>query len=77
MAPPRKADFSAGETPPRAASATRQLARTETFMPMYPAEPERIPPIAKPTATAMSWTKKRAMQTTTPTIAIDVYWRLR
>ena len=34
IAPPRKATFSAGETPPRAASATRALARTETFMPM-------------------------------------------
>ena len=34
IAPPRKATVSAGETPPRAASATRALARTETFMPM-------------------------------------------
>ena len=34
MAPPRKATSSAGPTPPRAASATRALARTDTFMPM-------------------------------------------
>ena len=33
-APPRKATRSAGGTPPRAASATRVLERTETFMPM-------------------------------------------
>ena len=33
-APARKATFSAGETPPRAASATRAFARTDTFMPM-------------------------------------------
>ena len=32
--PPRKATLSAGEMPPRAASATRALERTETFMPM-------------------------------------------
>ena len=34
MAPPLKAMFSAGSMPPRAASAVRTLARTETFMPM-------------------------------------------
>ena len=51
MAPPRNATVSAGETPPRAASATRALERTDTFMPMKPAEPERMPPTAKPTAT--------------------------
>ena len=37
--------------PPRAASATRALARTETFMPMKPADAEAMPPIAKPIAT--------------------------
>ena len=34
IAPPRNATVSAGEMPPRAASATRALARTDTFMPM-------------------------------------------
>ena len=34
MAPARNATFSAGGTPPRAASATRAFARTDTFMPM-------------------------------------------
>ena len=36
--------------PPRAASATRALARTETFMPMKPAAAEKAPPIRKPIA---------------------------
>ena len=39
-APPLKATSSAGAMPPRAASATRELARTETFMPMKPAAAE-------------------------------------
>jgi hypothetical protein len=51
MAPPRNATLSAGETPPRAASATRALARTDTFMPMKPVAPDRMPPITKPAAT--------------------------
>ena len=34
MAPPRKATSSAGDTPRRAASATRAFARTDTFIPM-------------------------------------------
>ena len=36
-----------------------------------------MPPIAKPTATAMFWTKIRATNSTTPTTAIVVYWRFR
>jgi hypothetical protein len=48
--PPLKATSSAGGTPPRAASATRALARTETFIPMKPAEPERMPPKTNPIA---------------------------
>ena len=36
-----------------AACAVRTLARTETFMPMKPAAPDRIAPIAKPIATRM------------------------
>ena len=73
IAPPRKATLNAGVTPPRAASATRALERTETFMPMYPVEPERMPPIAKPQATAMFWMKISATNSTTPTSAIVVY----
>ena len=34
MAPPRNATASAAFMPPRAASAVRTLARTDTFMPM-------------------------------------------
>ena len=76
-APPRKATSSAGPMPPRAASATRALARTETFMPMKPAAPEATPPITKPIATSMSWRKISATKRTTPTMAIVVYWRRR
>ena len=46
-APPLKATSSACETPLRAASATRALARTDTFMPMKPAAPEKVPPISE------------------------------
>ena len=77
IAPPRKATLSAGWTPLRAASATRAFERTETFMPMYPVEPERMPPIRKPQATAMFWMKIRATKSTTPTAAIVAYWRFR
>ena len=76
-APPRKATSSAGPMPPRAASATRALARTETFMPMKPADAEATPPMRKPMATSMFWSGIRATKSTTPTIPITVYWRRR
>ncbi len=52
-APPLKATSSAFDTPPRALSATRALARTDTFMPMKPAAAEKVPPIRKPMAIRM------------------------
>ena len=76
-APPRKATSSAGPMPPRAASATRALARTDTFMPMKPAEAEARPPMAKPIATSMFCSGISAMNRTTPTMPIVVYWRRR
>ena len=76
-APPRKATSSAGPMPPRADSATRALARTETFMPMKPAAADARPPIAKPIATVMLWTKISATKRTTPTMPMVVYWRRR
>ena len=51
--PPRNATLSAGPKPPRAASAVRTLARTETIMPMKPAAPDRIAPIRKPIAASL------------------------
>jgi hypothetical protein len=63
--------------PPRAASATRALARTETFMPMKPAAPEAMPPMRKPIATSMSCRKMSATKRTTPTIAMVTYCRRR
>ena len=76
-APPRKATSSAGPMPPRAASATRALARTETFMPMKPADAEATPPMRKPMATSMFCSGIRATKRTTPTMPITVYWRRR
>ena len=76
-APPRNATSSALPMPPRAASATRAFERTDTFMPMKPAAADAIPPIAKPIATSMSCRKISAMNSTTPTIPIVVYWRRR
>ena len=76
-APPRNATSSAGPMPPRAASATRALARTETFMPMKPAEADARPPIANPIATWMFCSGISAMNRTMPTIPITVYWRRR
>jgi hypothetical protein len=77
-APPRNATSSAGPMPPRAASATRAFARTDTFMPMKPAAPEARPPSTKPSATQMlSWRKKSPMARTTPTMPMVVYCRRR
>ena len=52
MAPARKASSSPPASEPIAACAVRTLARTDTFMPMKPAAPDRIAPTAKPTATS-------------------------
>ncbi len=60
-----------------AAWAVRTFARTETFMPMKPAAPDRIAPSAKPAATVHESRNPSPMKTTTPTPAIVVYWRLR
>src|SRR5215213_6174783 len=76
-APPRNATSSAGPSPPRAASATRALERTDTFMPMNPADAEASPPIRKPIATSMFCSGISAMNRTTPTMAIVRYWRFR
>src|SRR6185369_3101064 len=79
MAPPLNAMPSAGPMPWRAASAVRTLERTDTFMPMKPAAPEAMAPIAKPHAvTQPSWPMKPMMKNSTrPTIAIVVYCLLR
>ena len=60
-----------------AAWAVRTLARTETFMPMKPAAPLRMAPIANPIATVHDSKSPRPMKTTIPTPAMVVYWRLR
>ncbi len=50
-------DLNATSRPPLsdwvAACAVRTLARTDTFMPMKPAAPDRMAPIANPMATRM------------------------
>ncbi len=50
MAPPRKAICRAALRPSLAAWAVRTFERTDTFMPMKPAAPDRMAPMAKPTA---------------------------
>ena len=75
--PPLKATSSAGGTPPRAASATRELARTETFMPMKPAEPESVAPMMKPMAVLQFCRMRSRTAIGTATAAMIVYWRLR
>jgi hypothetical protein len=60
-----------------AACAVRTLARTETFMPMKPAAPESTAPIRKPSATQLPSRNQRPTNTTTPTMPMVVYWRLR
>ena len=76
-APPRNAADSAAPMPERAASATRAFERTDTFMPMKPAAADSRPPIAKPIATRMFCSGISAMNRTTPTMPIVVYWRRR
>jgi hypothetical protein len=63
--------------PLRADSATRALARTETFIPTNPVAAESAPPIAKPIATRMFWSGMSTTNSRTPTPAITRYWRRR
>ena len=60
-----------------AACATRTLARTDTFMPRKPARPERIAPIAKPTADFQPSSANAITKIATPTYAIVVYCRFK
>ena len=57
--------------------AVRTLARTDTFMPMKPAAPDRIAPIRKPMATVQESSRPSTMKMTTPTTAMVAYWRRR
>ena len=50
MAPALNASSRPPASEPIAACAVRTLARTETFMPMKPAAPDRMAPMAKPIA---------------------------
>ena len=63
--------------PLRAASAVRTLACTEIFMPMYPARPDKSAPIAKPIAVFQCNANPMTTKSTTPTMPIVVYCRLR
>ena len=46
-------------------------------MPMKPAAPENVPPIAKPMAVRMSIATASTTNSTTATAAMIVYWRRR
>ena len=81
--PPLKATESAGFMPDLAASAVRTFERTATFIPMKPVSAESTAPIMNPIATFHPRSPVHvpatpmARNTTTATIAIVVYWRLR
>ncbi len=60
-----------------AAWVVRTLARTETSMPMKPAEADRMAPIAKPMAAGIDRNQATRAKMMTPTMAIVVYWRVR
>ncbi len=77
MAPERKAIASPAPSDCEAACAVRTLARTETSMPMKPAKPERMAPIAKPIAAVTESSHQASAKTTIPTIAMVEYWRVR
>ena len=78
MAPERKAMPRPAARLWVAACAVRTLARTETFMPMKPAAPESTAPIRKPIADGdADRSQATMMKTTTPTMAMVVYWRRR
>ena len=63
--------------PLRAASAVRTLARTDTFMPMYPARPDSTAPMAKPIAVYQLRNTPTSTNSTAPATAMVRYCRLR
>ena len=74
-APPWNEIPNAFRKPEPAAWATRTLARTETFIPMKPAEPLATAPSRKPPAYHRFSPKPSRSRTGTPTRATVRYWR--
>ncbi len=77
IAPPLKAMSSAGPMPRLAACAVRTLARTEMFMPMKPQAPESTAPTTKPAAVGRPRKIASSTVSTTPTMAMVRYCRVR
>ncbi len=77
MAPALKAISRPPASDFTAACAVRTLARTETFMPMKPAAPDRIAPTAKPIATSQPSSSPTTTKITMPTMPMVAYWRFR
>ncbi len=77
MAPERNAISSAAPRLRLAACAVRTFARTDTIIPMNPAAPDRIAPMANPIATGIESRIAPMMKITMPTTPIVVYWRTR
>ncbi len=77
MAPERKAMARPAARLLLDAWAVRTLARTDTIMPAKPAAPERMAPMAKPMAEVIDRRIATMMKTTTPTMAMVMYWRRR
>ncbi len=77
MAPERKAMLRPLSRLSDAAWAVRTLALTEISMPTKPAAPDSTEPIRKPSAARQPIRKPSTTSTTTPTMAMVMYWRRR
>ena len=73
MAPDLNASSSPAPSDEIAACAVRTFARTDTFMPMKPAAPERIAPMAKPIPTSQPRKYPTIRKITMPTMPMVVY----
>ena len=76
-APARNATVRPACKPVCAAAAVRTLERTEMFIPIKPATPDRTAPTTKPVAEMGPRKYRTITATTTPTMAMVVYWRFR
>ena len=77
MAPARKARVRPCCNPLCAAAAVRTFERTEMFIPIKPATPDRTAPMTKPIAGKVPRNTNTKTATATPTMPIVVYWRFR
>ena len=77
IAPARNARVRPACRPDWAAAAVRTFDRTEMFIPIKPATPDSTAPMTKPVAEIVPSVATMISATTTPTMAMVVYWRFR